>query len=163
MDFLMRINKFLNKVLTLTGGVVLIGMILLTCANIVARQVYVPIQGTFEIMGYAGAVVTAFALGYTQFTNGHICVDVLVNAYPKSMKRLISILNHGVCALFFFIVAWHVVQKAMTLKHAGEISETLRVIYYPFILAVALGCFILGLALLTDFLKVLIPRKAGDK
>ena len=68
MDLLTRLNKILNKVLTLTGGVFLIGMILLTCANIFIRQFYIPIRGTFELMGYAGAVVTAFALGYTQFT-----------------------------------------------------------------------------------------------
>ena len=159
MDFLIKINKILNKMLTLTGGAFLVGMILLTCANIFIRQFYIPIRGTFELMGYAGAVVTAFALGYTQFTNGHISVDVMVNAYPKPLKRLVSIINHGICCVFFFITAWHVVQKALILKNAGELSETLRIIYYPFTLAVALGCLILSLALFTDFLKALLPKE----
>ncbi len=163
MDLLMRINKFLNQVLTLTGGAVLVGMILLTCANIFIRQFYIPIRGTFELMGYAGAVVTAFALGYTQITNGHISVDVLVNTYPKPLKRLVSLINHGACSLFFALVGWHVVQKALTLKNVGELSETLRIIYYPFTLAVALGCFILALVLFTDFLKVIFPKKEEGK
>lgn len=163
MDLLMRINKFLNKLLTLTGGVFLLGMILLTCGNIFIRQFFVPIPGTYELMGYAGAVVAAFALGYTQFTNGHISVDVLVNTYPKPLKRLISIVNHGVCCLFFIITAWYMVQKALTLKNTHEVSETLRIIYYPFILAVALGFFILALALFTDLLKALLVRKEGGK
>ncbi len=163
MDLLIRINKFLNKMLTLTGGALLVAMILLTCANIVSRQVYVPIPGTFELMGYMGAVVTAFALGYTQFTNGHISVDVLVNAYPKPLKRFISIINHGICCIFFFIASWYIVQKALTLKNANELSETLKIIYYPFTLAVALGCLILALALFTDFLKVLLLQKGGVK
>ncbi len=159
MNFLMRVNKILNKLLTLTGGAFLVAMILLTCANIFIRQFYIPIRGTFELMGYAGAVVSAFALGYTQFTNGHISVDVLVNTYPKPLKRIISVINHGVCCIFFSFAAWHVVQKALTLKNAGELSETLRIIYYPFTLAVALGCFVLALALFTDFLKALLPKK----
>lgn len=161
MDLLMRINKFLSKLLTLTGGVLLLCMILLTCANIFIRQFYIPIRGTFELMGYAGAVVTAFALGYTQFTNGHISVDVLVNAYPKPLKRVVSIFNHAVCCIFFLIASWQIVQKALTLKNAGEISETLRIIYYPFTLTVALGCLILALALFTDFLKAVLPQKEG--
>jgi len=161
MDLLIKINKFLNKLLTLTGGALLVGMILLTCANILSRQVIVPIPGTFELMGYAGAVVTAFALGYTQFTNGHISVDILVNAYPKPLKRFISIINHGVCCIFFLTAAWYLVQKAVTLKNANELSETLRIIYYPFIFAVALGCLILSLALFTDFLKALQGKKRG--
>ena len=162
-DFLVKINQFLNKVLTLTGGAVLIGMILLTCANIFIRQFYIPIRGTFELMGYAGALVTAFALGYTQLTRGHICVDVLVNTYPKPLKRLIYMINHGVCAGFFFIVAWQMIKKAMILKNAGDLSETLRIIYYPFTLAVAFGCFILALTLFPNFLLILFPQKAGAK
>jgi TRAP-type C4-dicarboxylate transport system permease small subunit len=163
MDFLMRINKFLNKLLTLIGGACLLGMILLTCANIFIRKILVPIPGTFELMGFAGAIVTAFALGYTQFTSGHISVDVLVYTYSKPMKRFVSIINHGVCCVFFSIAAWFLVQKALILKQTGELSETLRIIYYPFTLAVALGFLILALALFTDFLKVLLPEKEGTK
>lgn len=159
MDLLMKINKFLNKLLTLTGGTLLLGMILLTCGNIFIRQFYIPIPGTYELMGYAGAVVTAFALGYTQFTNGHISVDVLVNTYPKPLKRFVSIVNHGVCSVFFFIASWFIVQKALTLKNTNEVSETLRIIYYPFILAVAFGCIVLALALFTDLLKKVFPKK----
>ncbi|MDZ7666958.1 MAG: TRAP transporter small permease [Desulfotignum sp.] len=159
MELLSRINKYVNMALTLTGGVFLVGMILLTCANIFIRQFFVPIPGTFELMGYAGAVVTAFALGYTQFTNGHISVDVLVNAYPKPIKRLISVISHGVCCVFFGLAAWHVMQKALVLMRVGELSETLRIIYYPFTLAVAFGCLVLCLALITDFLKALFPPK----
>jgi len=163
MDLLMRINKFLNKLLTLTGGAFLLGMIILTCANIAIRQFFNPIPGTFELMGYAGAVVSAFALGYTQFTNGHIAVDILVNTYPAPLKRMAAILNHTVCCGFFAITAWYMVQKALTLKNTGELSETLRIIYYPFVLAVALGFFILSLALFTDLLKVLFIRKEKGK
>jgi TRAP-type C4-dicarboxylate transport system permease small subunit len=159
MELLSRINKYVNMALTLTGGAFLVGMILLTCANIFIRQIFVPIPGTFELMGYAGAVVTAFALGYTQFTNGHISVDVLVNAYPKPLKRLVTVVNTGVCGVFFGLAAWHVMQKALTLMRVGELSETLRIIYYPFTLAVAFGCLILCLALFTDFLKALFSPK----
>jgi TRAP-type C4-dicarboxylate transport system permease small subunit len=163
MNLLLRINKALNTLLTTFGGLFLIGMILLTCANIFIRQFYIPIRGTFELMGFAGAIVTAFALSYTQSAKGHISVDVLVNTYPKPLKRMISIINHGVCCLFFVIASWHIVQKALILKNAGELSETLRIIYYPFTFAVAFGCLILALVLFTDFLTALLPKKGGAK
>jgi TRAP-type C4-dicarboxylate transport system permease small subunit len=163
MNFLMKINKSLNKLLTLTGGVLLLAMIILTCANIFIRQFYIPIRGTFELMGYAGAVVTAFALGYTQFTNGHICVDILVNTYPAPVRRGVAIFNHTICCIFFVLAAWQITNKAMTLKNAGELSETLRIIYYPFTLAVAFGCFVLALALFTDLLKAVLIKKESEK
>ena len=161
MDFLIRTNKFANKLLTQIGGLFLVGMILMTCANIFSRQLFVPIRGTFELMGFAGAIVTAFALGYTQLSKGHISVDVLVNAYPEKLKRIINIINHGVCSVFFIITSWQVVQKAFILKNAGELSETLRIIYYPFTFAVAFGCFVLAMVLVMDFLLAVLPQKEG--
>ena len=161
MNILIKLNKFLNKILTLTGGVFLIGMIALTCLNIFARKIIGPIPGSFELTGFAGAIVAAFALGYTQFSNGHIAVTILVDIYPKPLKRFVDIINHGVCCVLFFIAGCYLVQKAFILKNVGELSETLRIIYYPFVLAVALGSFILVLALFTDLLKTLLIRKEG--
>jgi len=49
--------------------------------------------------------------------------------------------------------------KADILMQAGEVTETLRIIYYPFTYAVALGCLILALTFLTDLLKMLFVDK----
>ena len=81
MPYLEKISFFLNRLLVFVGGVFLVGMIVLTCGNIVSRMVWMPIRGTFELMGYAGAVVTAFALAHTQLKKGHICVDVLIGMF----------------------------------------------------------------------------------
>jgi len=63
MEFLERVSALLNRILIITAGVVLGIMIFLTCANVFIRTVWVPIKGTYELMGYFGAVITAFALG----------------------------------------------------------------------------------------------------
>lgn len=76
MELLEKISVFLSRSLSWIGGVFLVGMIVLTCGNIVFRLVWVPIRGTFELMGYFGAIVTAFALGYTQMKRGHIAVEI---------------------------------------------------------------------------------------
>lgn len=70
--FLDKINAHANRILVFIGGACLVGMIVLTCANILFRLTWVPIQGAFELMGLFGAVVTAFALGPTQRKRGHV-------------------------------------------------------------------------------------------
>ena len=67
MTGLERLTRLLNRLLVFVGGSFLVGMILLTCANIASRTVWQPIRGTFELMGYFGAVVTALALAYTLY------------------------------------------------------------------------------------------------
>ena len=162
MGFLDRINQFLNKLLTFIGGFFLVAMVLMTCANILSRNIWVPIKGTFELMGFFGAIVTAFALGYTQLNKGHIAVDVLINTFSEKTRKVLQIINNGVCTVFFGIAAWQIAVKATTLRTTGEITETLRIIYYPFTYAVAFGCLVLALVMLTDLLKSLIPQKERE-
>ena len=105
MRFLDKLNQALIRLLTVIGGLFLIAMVLLICANILSRNIWVPIKGTFELMGFFGAIVTAFALGYTQMNKGHIAVDVLINTFSTRTRNLLQIINNGVCAVFFGIAA----------------------------------------------------------
>ena len=127
------------------------------------RSVWVPVAGTFELMGYFGAIVTAFALGYTQISRGHIAVDILVLRFPEKTQRMLNSINYFICMVFFAIVAWQISRYGTTLWQTGEVTETLRVIYYPFTYGVALGCAVLSLVFLTDLVKSLFPGKEDEK
>ena len=93
MEFLDKLGLYLNRLLMIIAGIFLLGMIALTCANILLRLFWFPVRGTFELMGFFGAIVTAFALGYTQVNKGHIARAVLeANAYQtldimEAMKK----------------------------------------------------------------------------
>jgi len=138
-------------------------MILLTCANIFLRIFWVPVRGTFELMGYFGAVMTAFALGYTQIKRGHIAVDIVVLGFSKKKQRILNGINCLICMLFFGIAAWQIAKYATTLFVTGELTETLRIIYYPFTYGVALGCALLSLVFLTDFLKYFLKTEECEQ
>lgn len=157
--FLERLTHIVNQGLILVAGLVLAVMVFLTSANIFLRSVWVPISGSFELMGYFGAVCTAFALGYTQMRQGHIAVDILVRGFPAGLKRVVDAVNGLICLVFFALVARYVSRYAMTLLTTGEVTETLGIIYYPFIFAVALGCASLALVFFTDLVKAIVPKE----
>lgn len=163
MSQLEKITQRLVNLMALVGGVFLVGMVAITCANILTRVVWVPIRGTFELMGYAGAVVAAFALGYTQIKKGHVAVDVLVNKYPAWAKTLVHRINALLCLLFFIIVTWQIIKKANILMRTGEVTETLQIIYYPFTYAVAFGCFVLALVLVVELIRPLGSDVKGER
>jgi len=156
-----KISNFLNQALLWVAGLFLLAMITITGANIVIRLFWTPIRGTFELMGYFGAIVTALALGYTQIKRGHIAVDIVVLRFSEKTQRILHAVNHLVCMAFFSIVTWQVFKYASTLRETGEVTETLQIIYYPFTYAVALGCLILAFTFLVDFLKSIIGDRGG--
>jgi TRAP-type C4-dicarboxylate transport system permease small subunit len=118
-----------------------------------------PFKGTYELMGYFGALVTAFALGYTQIKKAHIAVDVLVNRFSPKAQLFFQAINCLICTAFFSIAGWQIGKLAKTLWLTGEVTETLRIIYYPFAYGVALGCCLLALVLLVEFLKLILTPK----
>lgn len=162
MELLDKITRFLNQLLIWIAGIFLVGMIAITCANIFLRVVWIPIKGVFELMGFFGAIATAFALGYTQIKRGHIAVDVLVNRFSARTRSLLNGINYFICMIFFAVAGWQMSVWAATLCRTGELTETLRIIFYPFTYAVAFGCFVLALVLLVDLLKLLINGKGAE-
>ena len=163
MELLDRISRFLSEILLWIAGFLLLIMILLICSNVFLRVVWIPVKGTFELMGYLVAIVTAFALGYTQIKRGHIAVDIVVLRFSKKLQRILNCINGFICTVFFAIVSWQIARYATTLLKTGEVTETLRIIYYPFTYGVALGCAALSLVFFTNFLKFLLQKKEEEK
>jgi TRAP-type C4-dicarboxylate transport system permease small subunit len=158
-QYLQKVSTFLNQLLFGVAGVTLIGMVVLTCANVLLRCVWVPIRGVYEFMGFFGAIVTAFALGYTQLKRGHVGIDIVVNRFSARTQRILNGTNYFFCMVFFALAGWQIAAWGTTIWRTGEVTETLRVIFHPFIYGVAFGCFILCLVFLVDLLKVLLQQK----
>jgi TRAP-type C4-dicarboxylate transport system permease small subunit len=159
MRFLENFSQWLNTLLLWVGGGFLVGMMLLACANILLRAVWAPIQGAFELMGFFGAIVAAFALGSTQQQRGHIAVTVLINTFPAWLRRILRMVNSTLCLVFFGIVTWQIIKKATILRNTGEVTETLRIIYYPFTYAVAVGCAVLSLRFLFELFQAIVEER----
>ena len=97
MTVLERISEFLNRVLAWMAGGFLAGIVLLTCANILLRIVWKPVMGTVELVGYSGAIVTGFALGYTHIKplGAKVLKENQENPGCFEQRHLYHLLFHG--------------------------------------------------------------------
>ena len=153
MNYLEKLNIYLNKILMILGGIAVLSLMSLATGNVLLRVFHVPYRGAYEIVSFLGALVIAFALGYTQKRKDHIVVDILTERFPKKVNRVLDVVNYLVTLIFFSIVTWQIFAWGMKIWESGEVSETLKIIYYPFIFSVAVGFGVLSLTLLIDLLK----------
>lgn len=163
MEGLRKLNDKLNDIFILLGGISLILMMAIACANIGARLLGRPISAAYELVSFLGALTVSLPLGYTQLKKGHIAVDVLSSGFPAGVRRIVLGISLILGMVFFFIAAWQVGNFANILRASGEGSETLRMPFYPFTYGVAAGCGLMTFCLLTDFLLLLAPPKEDDK
>jgi len=156
-----KISKLLNKWFLWIGGAALLIMMGISCANMFMRPFGIPLKGAYELAGFLGALTIALPLGYAQITRSHIAVDILATKMSKRSQRIMESISSFCSMIFFALVAWQVFIFATTIWKRSETSETLRIIYHPFIYAVAFCCALLAFVLFIDFLKSLLPGKGG--
>jgi len=157
-----KISNYLNKWFIWIGGFALLLMIGIACANMLLRPLGSPLKGAYELVGFLGAMTVAFALGYTQITRAHIAVDILATRYSKKTSKIMNTIRSLLGVIFFILVAWQVSVFGTTIWKRGETSETLRIIYHPFIYALAICCLLLAFVLFIDLLKSLATEKGKD-
>ena len=158
-DTLDRLSELVAKLLTGLAGVFLVAMMGLACTNMILRAVWVPVQGTFEMMGFLAAVVAAFSLAFAQRQKSHIAVGILLKRFPAPVRRVADGATSALSCGFFTLAGIETWKWAAFLIQTGEISETLQIIYHPFVFATSAGCFALAFVLLVDTLKTMTSEK----
>jgi len=83
--------------------------------------------------------------------------------FSKRTQSVLNGINALICMFFFAVVAWQIAKYGTTLWKTGEVTETLRIIYYPFTYGVALGCAVLSMVFLIDFVKCVAPQNEGKR
>ena len=161
MKYLDRLDLMLNKAFMIIGGAALIALMILATCNVILRIFKIPFSGAYEIVSFLGAIVTAFALGYTQRNKDHIVVDILSEKFPLGVKRIVNAFSYFAITLFFAVVSWQTFVWGMKIRESGELSETLKIIYHPFVFGVSLGFAILAVACGLDLFKTAF-RKDED-
>ena len=154
MDYLIKLNAYINKVLLFFSGISVLILTGIAAGNMLLRIVYTPIQGSYELVGFFGAVATGFALGYTQIRKDHIIVTMFTDKFSKSANTFLDALNYAVNTIFFGIISWETYKWGMKIARTGELSETLKIIYHPFVYCLAIGFAALSFTLIIDFIRL---------
>jgi TRAP-type C4-dicarboxylate transport system permease small subunit len=128
-------------------------MMLLSCADVALRLFGIPIPGTYEMVGFLGAVIVAFALAYTSLQKGHVAVEVIFEKLPLKVQCFISSAGDLIGAALFGLIAWQSLLYGADLRHSGEVSLTLQMPIYPFVYGTAIGSGLLALVLIIDAIR----------
>ena len=148
--FLLTVTNILNRV----ASVSVIIMMFLTCADVILRYFRCPIPGTYEMVGLLGSIFVSFSLAKTSLDNGHIAVDFFFQKLPMPARRVIESTNILISTVLFGFITWYSFFYAIDLKRTGEVSMTLQIPVYPFVLGISLGCAMLCIVLVLQLATI---------
>ncbi|NLF92377.1 MAG: TRAP transporter small permease [Oligosphaeraceae bacterium] len=150
---------YCERLLCLGGmwiAAVLLGMlVILSGSNVFCRLAGYPLTATYELAGFAGALIAALALADTQRKRGHVELDLFTRSYSPAGKRYLGASNMFFSFLLMLMMSIQLGYRAYRLLAAGEVSESLKLPYPVIMFVAAGGLLLLACAFLTDCIYLL--------
>lgn len=158
----MNFVKYLSDILKKAGGICLIGMMLLTCADVAGSLFGHPLLGSEELTGMGAFLLLAFALPSTEIEKGHVGVDLLYMHLPPRIKRFNDCAVAFLSALLFTLVSWQCWLYADEVGQSGQVSATLQFPTFYLIYGVSFACAILALVIFIEFFTLLKTKNPNE-
>ena len=148
-----------TKLLKIISGISLMGMMILTCLDVVGGFFGYPVLGAEELVALWASLLLAFALPVAHLAGVNVGVDLLYNIFPSSLKKVADIFNHTVSCLLFLIIAWRCYLYAASLQASGEVSMILLLPAFILVYAVAFAMLVLAVCMFCELLASVVGGK----
>jgi len=132
------------------GGAALVGMMLVTVADVVLRAFKSPITGTYELVGFLGAVAIGFSLPQTSLDKGQVLMDFLTRRLPPGAGRALGALTRAIGAGLFALIAWNLFAMGADLRRTGDETPLLHLPHYLLAWGIAIACAVECLVLAAE-------------
>lgn len=123
-----QFDLWLKRTLGMTGGVVLMTLMLLTTADVLGRKFDVPIRGGVEMSEILLAMLIFAGLPLVSEARQHIVIDTFEGFMSRRVRRVLDALANAICAITMFGMAWMFYAKRVTrVVEAGDTTSVLRI------------------------------------
>ena len=131
-------------------------MMFLVAVDVTLRYCFSsPIAGSVELVELMMVVVVFLAVAYTASRKGHVAIELIVSRFPKRVQAIIDIFTYFLSLGLVALIIWRSVVRANYVWLESHTSAVLSIPIYPFVFIIALGCALLAVVLLANFIDAL--------
>lgn len=141
--------KWIVTIPAIIAGIVLIGIMLLTTADVALRFFFnAPITGSSEITQRFIIVAGFLGLGWCALGNQHIKVDLLIGRLSAKAQKVFTVFNYLVVGAVSVLISVNCYKQARLVKMMNVQSQLLAIPNYPFYLVISFSYMLLALTIL---------------
>lgn len=145
---------FLEGKMRAIAAISLMGMMLVTCSDVIVRQFHKPIFGSEEMVSFLLVFVIGFTLPFSHMERIHVGVEIVFRLLPPKVQILLKILTDFLSLLLMVTITAMMFAYWLDTKESGEVSMNLEFPEYWIIFAMACCFAVLNLFILRDLFIV---------
>ena len=147
MDRLKPIVSRLSVFMAVIAGITLVFVMLMTVLDVILRYFGRPITGIYDIVALGGAIIIGFSMPLAAEKRVHVFMEMALQAHSRTGKQILNLFTRLIVFGISFLVAWNLVRLGIDFRQTGEVSLTIKIVYYP--IAIGLGvCFVVQMFVL---------------
>lgn len=126
--------------------ILIVAMMLMVTGDVAGRYLFhSPLTGALELTEFFMVGIVYAALAYTQFSKGHINIELLVDRYSPRKKLIVETISLFIGLGFFALVLWQGGRMAWVAWQIREIAFTaaMSMPVYPAKFMVPIGSFLM--------------------
>ncbi len=155
MEKFLGIVEKLCRYLNVLGIICITSLLLLTVTDVISRCFGSPVEGSYELVSFLGAMVIGFSVPLTSWIKGHVFVDSFILILPRRARSTVNIITRCLGIFLFIFIGLNLVLYGIDLHKTNEVSQTLRIPFYPVAYGLGICCFIQCVVLFCDIARTL--------
>ena len=158
--WLVLLDRWVERLTFLVGGIGLAVMVLLTSWNVIVMRKALndPIVGAEDILILNLAILVAVAIPYGGRTGAHIEIEIFETWMSKAFARRPLVAMKLLAAPLVAILAWRLFESGVSAREFGEATQQLLISYEPFYFAMGAMIALYAAILVADLVLLLAGR-----
>ena len=158
--WLRRLDRWVERLTFLVGGIGLAVMVLLTSWNVLAMRKALndPIVGAEDILILNLVILVAVAIPYGGRSGAHIEIEIFETWMSKVFARWSLVAMKLLAIPLVSILAWRLFRSGASAREFGEATQQLLISYEPFYFAMGATIALYAAILIADLILLLAGR-----
>jgi len=152
------LDKLEGKMKSL-GAICLMGMVTVTCCDVIGRAIGYPIFGSEEIVFFLMALVVGLSLPFSHKEKIHVGVEIVVRLLPEKTQLLIKFFTDIATLVLMALITVMMAFYASDTAESGEVSMNLELPEYTIMYALSFCFLILCFFVLKDIIQYINEDK----
>lgn len=160
----LKVLRSINEKACYVAMVALFLLMILTVVNTLTRKTWIGgIPDSLDMTELFMILIVFCGFAFLESEKGHIRVDMLINQFPKMVKKIVSgilyLASAGILFLFFAAELKETAGKITT----GASTQVLSIPHWPFTIIVAIAILLYGITLLAHAIEIFIGSNEKSK
>jgi TRAP-type C4-dicarboxylate transport system permease small subunit len=154
MKALDAVLKRISAILNIVAAAALTFMMFLTVVDVGLRAAGRPIVGVYEIVALTLAVVVGFSMAQVSLDGAHVYMEIGLDKLGPFGQNVMKTFTRILCLGLFIFIGYNLFSVGAEFRTSGEVSQTLRLPFFPVAYAVGFCCFLQCLIFLMDIATI---------